>query len=385
MGMLAVYAAHELTTSRLHDEPPTVYRSEYQRDRERIIRSSAFRRLEYKTQFLIHHEGRLSRNWLIYVLEVAQIGRAIARALKLNEDLTEAIILGQHLGQPPFGQAGEESLKQCMQPYGGFEPCVQALRIVDELEERYPNFRGLNLTFDSREGLLKECSVKQAKLLGAVGARFLREHPTPPSLEAQIAHTCEIITQIALDTDDALYARLISIRQLRDQPLFKEHYAAVLKQWPQLSQRRAIQETHRRMIHEQVTNIIETSAAHLDALQPKNIERVRLAEEPMITFSATMYEKHMQLVQLLRSQVYQHYQARRILFKAQQTIQRLFELFTNDLGLLPLEVQIEAQRLQAQLGSDKGKARAVSDYLTTLNDNEVIVEYEHLLNPSHFP
>jgi dGTPase len=209
----------------------------------------------------------------------------------------------------------------------------------------------------------------------------LREHLTPPSLEAQIAHTCEVITQIALDMETALYARLISIRQLRDQPLFNEHYAAVLKQWSQLSQRRAIQETSRRMVHEQVTNMIETSAAHLDALQPKNIEKVRLAEEPMMMFSATMYDKQTQLIQLLNSQVYQHYQARRILFKAQHMLQRLFEVFTNDLNLLPLEVQMETQRLQAQLGSDKGKARAVSDYLSMLTDNEVIVEYENLLNP----
>ncbi len=375
--MLAVYAAHELTTSRLHDEPPTIYRSDYQRDRERIVRSSTFRQLERKTQLFIPHERYSSRNWLVYTLEVAQIGRAIARALKLNEDLTEGIILGQ----PPFGQAGEDSLKHCMRPYGGFEPSVQALRIVDELEEKYPNFRGLNLTFDTREGLLKECSIKQAKLLGAVSTRFLREHPTPPSLEAQIAHTCEIIAQVVLDIDGALYARLISIRQLREQPLFNDHYVAVMKQWSQLSQRRVIQETSRRMVHEQVTNMIETSVAHLDALQPKSIEGVRLAEEPMITFSATMYDKHVQLIQLLRSQVYQHYQARRVCFKVQQVIQRLFELLTNDLGLLPLEVQIEAQRLQVQLGSDKGKARAVSDYLASLSDYEAIAEYEHLLNP----
>lgn len=381
MGMLAIYAAHELMTSRLHNEPPAAYRSEYQRDRERIIRSAAFRRLEHKAQLFIQYEGHTSRTWLISVLETAQIGRSIARALKLNEDLTEAIILGQHLGQPPFGQAGETALKQCMQPHGGFETSVQTLRMVDELEEKYPNFRGLNLTFDTREGLLKDCSVKQAKSLGAVSARFLREHLTPPSLEAQVAHTCEVITQIALDMETALYARLISIRQLRDQPLFNEHYAAVLKQWSQLSQRRAIQETSRRMVHEQVTNMIETSAAHLDALQPKNIEKVRLAEEPMMMFSATMYDKQTQLIQLLNSQVYQHYQARRILFKAQQMLQRLFEVFTNDLNLLPLEVQMETQRLQAQLGSDKGKARAVSDYLSMLTDNEVIVEYEDLLNP----
>lgn len=387
MIRLAPYAAQESKSyGRNHsEEPPSYYRSEYQRDRDRIIHSTAFRRLEYKTQVFINHEGDLFRTRLTHSLEVAQISRTVARALRLNEDLTEAIALAHDLGHTPFGHAGQENLNRCMQSFGGFEHNLQSLRIVDELEEKYPSFRGLNLTAETREGIIKHCTPKQAKTLGKVASRFFTEPPTPPSLEAQITHLCDEIAYNNHDIDDGLRARLISIRQLREYDLFDEHFTNVSRRWPNLSQRRVIYETIRRMINEQVSNVIDTSQAHLEALQPKSIENIRLADESLITFSALMYQKHLDLKQFLRSQLYQHYRVRRMAFKAGQIIKRLFETFMNDPYLLPLEAQVEIPRLQTSLGNEAGKARAIADYIASMTDRYAIAEYERLFNPQMLP
>ncbi len=381
MPNLAPYAAcPEFSLGRkINEPPPASYRTEYQRDRDRIIHSNAFRRLEYKTQVFVNSEGDLFRTRLTHTLEVSQISRTIARALRLNEDLTEAISLGHDLGHAPFGHAGQDILNHCMKSYGGFEHNLQSLRIVDELEEKYPLFRGLNLTYETREGILKYCSPKQAKSLGQLGTRFLHEGQlTPPSLEAQLADLCDEIAYVTHDIDDGLRAKLITIRQLRDYRLFDEHFSYVLKHWSTVSQRRMIYETIRRLIGEQVTNVIETSRAQLDAVQPKNIEEIRMLEEPLITFSAMLYEKHLELKQFLQTQLYQHYRVRRMGFRAHQMIRRLFEAFFSDPTLLPLEAQVEVQRLQGQLGGDAGRARAVADYIAGMTDRYAILEYEKL-------
>lgn len=388
MTELAAYAANEaLSRGRQNSESDAMpYRGEYQRDRDRIIHSAAFRRLEYKTQVFVNHEGDLFRTRLTHSLEVAQISRTVARNLRLNEDLTEAIALTHDLGHTPFGHAGQDALAQAMRNSGGFEHNWQALRIVDELEERYPDFRGLNLMFETREGILKHCTPKLAKQLGPVAARFLQEgQPTPPGLEAQIVNICDAIAYNSHDIDDGLRARLISIRQLREHSLFDDHYTAVLKKWPNLSQRRVIHETIRRMIGEQVSNLIETSIATLEGLQPTSIEEVRAEEEPLITLSALMYEKHLELKRFLRQQMYQHYRVRRMSYKARHILSRLFEAFCNDPYLLPLEAQMEVQRLQGQIGSDNGRARAVADYLAGMTDRYAILEYERLFNPMELP
>ncbi len=388
MGELAVYAANEaLSRGRLNSEAaPNSYRTEYQRDRDRIIHSAAFRRLEYKTQVFVNHEGDLFRTRLTHSLEVAQISRTVARNLRLNEDLTEAIALSHDLGHTPFGHAGQDALAHSMRNFGGFEHNWQALRIVDELEERYPQFRGLNLMFETREGILKRCNSKLAKQLGPVAARFLNEGLImPPSLEAQVVNICDAIAYNSHDLDDGLRARLISIRQLREYSLFDDHYTAVLKQWPSLSQRRVIHETIRRIIGDQVSNLIETSTATLEALQPTNTESVRNEDEALVNLSAMMYEKHLDLKRFLRQQMYQHYRVRRMAYKARNVIQRLFEAFCNDPYLLPLEAQMEVQRLQGQLGSDNGRARAVADYIAGMTDRYAIVEYERLFNPAELP
>jgi dGTPase len=384
MANLAPYAAHpELSQGRKYNEPsPSRYRNEYQRDRDRIIHSTAFRRLEYKTQVFVNSEGDLFRTRLTHTLEVVQLSRTVARALQLNEDLTEAIALAHDLGHTPFGHAGQEILNYCLKNYGGFEHNLQSLRIVDELEEKYPPFRGLNLTYETREGILKHCPLKQAKTLGQLGNRFLNEEqPTPPGLEAQITNLCDEIAYLTHDLDDGLRAKLITIRQLREYKLFDEHYVAVHKQWPNLSQRRSIYATIRSMIGEQITNVIEISRDQLEAVQPKSIDEVRMLEEPLITFSAMLYEKQLELKQFLQTQLYQHYRVRRMGFRAQQIIRRLFDAFNNDPYLLPLEAQLEVQRLQAQLGGDAGRARAVADYIAGMTDRYAIAEYEQLFNP----
>lgn len=385
MDNLAPYAARpETSLGRKYTElSPPAYRTEYQRDRDRLIHCNAFRRLEYKTQVFVNSEGDLFRTRLTHTLEVMQFSRTIARALRLNEDLTEAIALGHDLGHPPFGHAGQDILNHCLKNYGGFEHNLQSLRIIDELEEKYPQFRGLNLTYETREGILKHCSSKAAKLLGPLGNRFLNEtQPTPPGLEAQLVDLVDEIAYVTHDIDDGLRAKLITIRQLREYKLFNEHYSIVLKQWPSLSQRRVIYETIRNMINEQITNVIDTSRDQLEAVQPKNIEEVRHQEDFLITFSALLYEKHLELKQFLQTQLYQNYRVRRMAFRAHQILRRLFEAFSNDPYLLPLEVQMEVQRLQAQLGSEVGRARAVVDYLAGMTDRYAILEYERLFNPS---
>jgi len=386
MYQLAAYAAQPSTSpyGRQHEEPPpSSYRSEYQRDRDRIIHSKAFRRLEYKTQVFVNHEGDLFRTRLTHSLEVAQISRTVARALQLNEDLTETISLAHDLGHTPFGHAGQDALNLCMHTYGGFEHNLQSLRIVDELEDRYAQFPGLNLMFETREGILKHCSPKQAKLLGAVANRFVAGGtPTPPSLEAQVANLCDEVAYNNHDVDDGLRAGLINIPQLCEQRLFGEHYAAVAQQWPRLDARRAVYETIRRMIGEQVTNLIETSRDHLDALQPKNIQDVRNAEENLITFSALMQEKHLELKNFLYNHMYQHYRVRRMSFKARKIIQALFEIFNDDPKMLPLKTQTRVKLMQEKQGVEVGCARAVADYIAGMTDRYAIAEHERLFNPT---
>ncbi|EIJ44183.1 deoxyguanosinetriphosphate triphosphohydrolase, putative [Beggiatoa alba B18LD] len=385
-GSLASYAAHEnLSLGRQHLEAASQYRSEYQRDRDRIIHSAAFRRLEYKTQVFVNHEGDLFRTRLTHSLEVAQLSRTVARCLELNEDLTEAIALAHDIGHTPFGHAGQDALNYCMKPFGGFEHNLQALRIVDELEDHYPAFRGLNLTFEVREGILKHCSSRQAKLLGNVASRFLHEPYTQPSLEAQVANLCDEIAYNNHDIDDALRANLVTVQQLREQRLFNDHYTDTMMQWSSLSQRRIIHETIRRMIGEQIANLIETSSTQLETLQPKNIDEVRAREESMLTMSAGMYEKHLELKQFLRKQMYQHYRVQRMAFKARRVIDGLFEAFNNDARLLPHTVQLEVQRLQEISGNDAGRARAVADYIAGMTDRYAIAEYQRLYNPIELP
>ena len=377
---LAPYAAlPEQTRGRQHVEPAPAYRSEYQRDRDRIIHSAAFRRLEYKTQVFVNHEGDMFRTRLTHSIEVAQIARSVARALALNEDLVEAIALAHDLGHTPFGHAGQDALNACMREFGGFEHNLQSLRVVDELEERYADFCGLNLTFETREGILKHCSLPKARELGEIGERFLNKHQ--PGLEAQLANIADEIAYNSHDVDDGLRSGLITLEQLNSVELFREQHAEVLRAHPALAERRTIHETIRRLINRQIVDLVETSRQRLDAVAPADSQAVRTQREPLIDFSPHMRERSLVLKRFLREQLYRHFRVTRMTTKAARTVSALFEVFMNDIGLLPPEFATKAVTLEHTLGAS-GRARAVADYIAGMTDRYAITEHHRLFDPS---
>jgi dGTPase len=367
MSMLATYAANpETTKGRQYDEPPSPLRNCFQRDRDRIIHSTAFRRLEYKTQVFVNHEGDLFRTRLTHSLEVAQLARGIARTLHLHEDLTEAIALAHDLGHTPFGHAGQDALNVCMREHGGFEHNLQSLRVVDHLEQRYAAFDGLNLTFELREGILKHCSAKNAEQLGEVGLRFINK--TSPSLEAQVTNFADEIAYNNHDVDDGLRSGLITIEQLSQVELFAENLSLVKNQYPRLEQRRLIHETVRRMINVLVVDLCQTSANQIAALQPNSIEDIRKAKY-LISFSDEMAQKNKALKQFLRENLYHHYKVNRMSAKAERIVKELFAVFSEDSSLMPTEYQLLAQQ---------NKARAVADYIAGMTDRYAIREHRRL-------
>jgi dGTPase len=379
-GSLAPYAANPAgSRGRQHDEPAPAYRSEYQRDRDRIIHSAAFRRLEYKTQVFVNHEGDLFRTRLTHSIEVAQVARSIARALQLNEDLTEGIALAHDLGHTPFGHAGQDALNACMQAYGGFEHNLQSLRVVDELEDRYAAFTGLNLTFETREGILKHCSLKNAAALGDLGRRFIEKQQ--PSLEAQQTNLADEIAYNSHDVDDGLRSGLITVEALNSVTLFREQYETVRSLYPELAPRRTIHEVVRRLIGCQVIDLVETSKARLDQAAPDNIDAVRNHGKPLIAFSDAMLEKNLELKRFLRTNLYRHYRVHRMSAKAGRTLTALFEAFLEDPRLLPEDTQQQAALLEKTSGKD-GRARAVADYIAGMTDRYAITEYERTFNPT---
>ncbi len=377
---LAPYAAIPASSrGRTHPEPAPAYRSEYQRDRDRVIHSAAFRRLEYKTQVFVNHEGDLFRTRLTHSIEVAQIARSVARALRLNEDLTEGIALAHDLGHTPFGHAGQDALNSCMQDYGGFEHNLQSLRVVDELEERYAEFPGLNLTFETREGILKHCSRKNAINLGALGQRFLDR--SQPSLEAQLTNLADEIAYNSHDVDDGLRSGLISVDSLTEITLFREQYDIVRRLYPGLPPRRTIHEVVRRLIGCQVIDLVETSIANLEAATPGDIDAVRHHGTALITFSDAMREKNLELKSYLRSNLYRHYRVHRMTAKAIRTITSLFEAFFSDPRLMPDEAREHTSQLEQHEGQH-GRARAVADYIAGMTDRYAIAEYDRTFNPA---
>ncbi|HYL70313.1 MAG TPA: deoxyguanosinetriphosphate triphosphohydrolase, partial [Candidatus Dormibacteraeota bacterium] len=335
-GTLAPYAAHdERTRGRRHPEPKPELRGEFQRDRDRIIHSNAFRRLVYKTQVFVNHEGDLYRTRVTHSIEVAQIARSVALALRLNEALTEAICLAHDLGHTPFGHAGQDALNECMREYGGFEHNLQSLRVVDELEERYAEFRGLNLTFECREGILKHCSVKQARALGELGERFIQRRQ--PGLEAQIANLADEIAYNNHDVDDGIRAQLLDTSALREVRMFQRQHDAVLARYPDLGERRLVHETIRRMINQLVLDFIRTTQTQLQSARPASIEEVRAAPRPLAMLSEECREEHLELKAFLREHVYRHYKVLRMTSMARRVLQQLFAAFLDDVNLMPPE------------------------------------------------
>ena len=366
---LAPYAALATTSpGRQFAEltPPT--RSEFQRDRDRIIHSTAFRRLEYKTQVFVNHEGDLFRTRLTHSIEVAQIARSLTRNLRLNEDLVEAISLAHDLGHTPFGHAGQDALNACMKDYGGFEHNLQSLRVVDSLEQRYGAFDGLNLMFETREGVLKHCSLTNAQQLGDVGRRFIERKQ--PTLEAQLANLADEIAYNNHDIDDGLRSGLLTTDQLNEVTLYARYRHEAESQFPGISGRRAINETVRRMINALVDDLIQQSRANIRHAEIKTIDDVRDAP-PLIAFSESMKKEAQELKRFLRTNLYHHYQVNRMTSKARRIVTDLFDIFISGPELLPLDYQIAGDDRTAQ-------ARKVADYIAGMTDRYAMREYRRL-------
>lgn len=373
MNQLVPYAANPNESLGRHfDEPESETRNAFQRDRDRIIHSTAFRRLEYKTQVFVNHEGDLFRTRLTHSLEVAQMARGIARTLNLHEDLTEAIALAHDLGHTPFGHAGQDALNECMRDYGGFEHNLQSLRVVEKLEQRYADFDGLNLTFEVREGILKHCSIKNAKLLADVGQRFLDK--TSPSLEAQLTNFADEIAYNNHDIDDGLRSGLITLDQLAKVELFANNLAIVKAKYPKLEQKRLIHETVRRMINTLVVDLCTQSAESINKHQSKSINDIRQLPQ-LIGFSTQIAEQNHKLKQFLRKNLYHHYKVNRMSAKAARIVRELFVAFFENIGLLPEEFQHSA---------DADKARAVADYIAGMTDRFAIREHRKLFTVEEY-
>lgn len=369
---LAPYAASESASlGRRYPEPPTRYRSEFQRDRDRIVHSTAFRRLVYKTQVFVNHEGDMYRTRLTHSLEVAQIGRTVARSLNLNESLTEAICLAHDLGHTPFGHAGQDALNACMRDFGGFEHNLQSLRVVDELEAKYADFPGLNLTFETREGILKHCSAKNARELGELGQRFLERRQ--PGLEAQIADLADAIAYNNHDIDDGYRANLLTLEQLREQALFAREYDTVHARYPDLEDRRLIYEVIRRIINRVVTDLIENTQSAIDKLRPESIADVRAQPAPLVAFTDAVLSEHRDMKSFLYRNMYRHPTVKRMTDQAREMVQALFAQYMDNPSQMPQEFSSRAAK-----GDTAAKARVVADYIAGMTDRYAIAEYERL-------
>ncbi|OEZ94683.1 deoxyguanosinetriphosphate triphosphohydrolase [Duganella phyllosphaerae] len=355
---------------RRYPEAAHTSRSQFQRDRDRIIHSSAFRRLEYKTQVFLNHEGDLFRTRLTHSLEVAQVGRSIARNLRLNEDLVEAISLAHDLGHTPFGHVGQDVLNECMKDHGGFEHNLQSLRVVDELEEHYGAYNGLNLMFETREGILKHCSLHNARLLGPVAIRFIER--TQPSLEAQLTNLADEIAYNSHDIDDGLRSGLITIEQLQQVDFFARLYRDVQQAFPGLTGRRAIYETLRRLITALADDLIVTSSALIADVAPRSLDEVRQAP-PLIRFSDPIRKDATELKRFLRENLYRHYQVNRMRVKASRIVRELFESFMAEPVLLPPDYHDK--------DGDAGRqARKIADYIAGMTDRYAIREHRRLFS-----
>jgi len=378
--MLAAYASDpQRSRGRRYPEPAPPTRTEYQRDRDRIVHSTAFRRLVYKTQVFLNHEGDLFRTRLTHSLEVAQLGRSIARSLALNEDLVEAIALAHDLGHTPFGHAGQDALNDCMSGHGGFEHNLQSLRVVDYLEARYPAFDGLNLTFETREGVLKHCSRANAERLEAaepqgVAQRFLAR--AQPSLEAQLCNLADEIAYNAHDIDDGVRSGLITMEQLQAVPLFENFRLQTLQEFPQLLEqrphRKLLYESIRRMLSAQVYDVIRSTQVVLNAHTLPDAQAVRQCP-PLVCFSAAMREQSTELKQFLYANLYRHPQVMATTAQARQVIRDLFEVYRQRHTEMPLGF---AER--AQQASEGGMLRVVADFIAGMTDRFAWREHERL-------
>jgi len=380
VAVLEVYACHpELTRGRRHAEDPAPTRNDFQRDRDRIVHSTAFRRLVYKTQVFLNHEGDLFRTRLTHSLEVAQLGRSIARSLGLNEDLVEAVALAHDLGHTPFGHAGQDTLNECMQEFGGFEHNLQSLRVVDFLEERYPAFDGLNLTFETREGILKHCARRNALLIeaqepGGIAHRFL--NGTQPSLEAQLCNLADAIAYNAHDIDDGVRSGLLTLSQMDEVPLFAHYKLLTLQQHPGLSEahkaRRLLYETIRRMLSDQVYDVIDVTRVNLQKHKPQSADEARQAG-PLVAFGPDMMGRVQDMKTFLFKHLYRHPQVMEMTNNAQTMVRELFDAYLS-----------RPQEMSSDFSRREETPRAVADYIAGMTDRFATREHERLTGRSLF-
>lgn len=354
---------------RRHAEASAPTRSEFQRDRDRIVHSTAFRRLVYKTQVFLNHEGDLFRTRLTHSLEVAQLGRSIARSLSLDEDLVETIALAHDLGHTPFGHAGQDVLNDCMTAHGGFEHNLQSLRVVDKLEQRYPAFDGLNLSFESREGILKHCSKRDAQRIedrepGGVAARFLVGGQ--PSLEAQLCNLADEVAYNAHDVDDGVRSGLVTLEQLEQIPLVHRYLRETLAAYPGLTGKRLLAETIRRMLSQQVYDIIDATGIAIEAAAPADAEDAR-TKGPLVRFSPEMRQASTELKRFLFANLYRHPVVQQQRDRAEQVLRELFQLYLTDPGHLPPD-----------FADGEDHARACADYIAGMTDRFALKEHERL-------
>jgi dGTPase len=383
---LAPYACDPADSrGRRYAEAPAPTRTDYQRDRDRIVHSTAFRRLVYKTQVFLNHEGDLFRTRLTHSLEVAQLGRSIARSLRLNEDLVEAIALAHDLGHTPFGHAGQDALNGCMAEYGGFEHNLQSLRVVDQLEERYPHYDGLNLSFETREGILKHCSRANAERIeaacppdaagrGDVGRRFLDR--TQPSLEAQLCNLADEIAYNAHDIDDGVRSGLITVPQLQDVPLFDDFRREALREHPQLAGRRLLYDSIRRMLSAQVYAVIAATSEALARHRPHSVDEARRAG-PLVGFGPGMVEASQALKRFLTANLYRHPQVTEVTAQAQAVVRQLFSAYQQAPSEMAAGFAERAQQALASAGAS-AQARVVADYIAGMTDRFASREHERL-------
>ena len=384
MVEIAPYASRPAETrGRLHLEPESASRSPFQRDRDRIIHSTAFRRLEYKTQVFVNHEGDHYRTRLTHSLEVAQIARSVSRALGLNEDLAEAVALAHDLGHTPFGHAGEEALDAAMRPFGGFEHNDQTLRILTRLERRYAEFDGLNLTWETLEGTVKH----NGPLVGAAGAKplpstiahYVRDHDlelgTWPGAEAQVAALADDIAYNNHDLDDGLRAQLFTVADLDDVPLAGPVIRAVRRQYPKLEEGRLIHESIRRMIDLMASDLIAETRNRADDAGVSNAAEVRALGAPLVGFSETMRAHDKALKAFLFERMYRHYRVNRMSSKARRIVRELFELLHREPDCLPSE-----WRQQAGAPESAETARVVADYIAGMTDRFALDEHGRLFD-----
>jgi dGTPase len=381
--MLAPYAAKpEESRGRLHPEPESPTRSPFQRDRDRIIHSAAFRKLQYKTQVFVYHEGDYYRTRLTHSIEVAQIARSVARSLNLNEDLAEALALAHDLGHTPFGHAGEDALDQAMAEYGGFQHNDQTLRILTSLERRYADFDGLNLTWESLEGVVKHNGplvTDEGAPLPATISEFNRvwdlELHTQPGIEAQVAAISDDIAYNNHDIDDGLRAGLISLDDLAELPLVGDILSELRGRYPGLERRRLIHELIRRLIDRMVSDLLVETRRRVEALAPRTAADIRHADAPVVGFSAEMETYSQVLRKFLFARVYRHFQVNRETSKARRVVRDLFELFMAEPNTLPTEWQDEAIK-----ADHVARARIVADYIAGMTDRYALIEHQRLFD-----